>query len=104
MAVVIQKGNLLNAATATGPGPTTVLDKIYRTFAFNKRVTGGFAALVVNYEGSIDGTNWYQLGTDNAVTAAPTFTVDKPAAYVRANVATFTGGTNVSVDFAAGGD
>lgn len=104
MAMVIQKNNLLNAVTATGAGVAVVLDKAYRSFTFNKRINGVFAALVIAYEGSMDGTNWYTLATDNAVTAAPTFSVDKPALYVRANVTTFTGGTNTSVDFIAAAD
>lgn len=98
MAVVIASKNLLNAATGTGASTAFSLDKVYRTFAFNKRVTGGFAALVIDYQGSIDGINWFLLASDNAVTAAPTFVVDKPCLHVRANVTTFTGGTNVSVD------
>jgi hypothetical protein len=61
-----------------------------------------FSALVVNYEGSLDGTNWFQIGTDNTLTAGVTFVVDKPVRHVRANVATFTDGTNVSVDVLPG--
>lgn len=98
MAIVLSSKNLLNAVTGTGPSAAFALDKVYRNFTFNKRITGVFSALVVNYEGSIDGTNWYQIGTDNAVTAAPSFIVDRPCLYVRANCATFTGGTNLSVD------
>lgn len=97
MAVVLSSKNLLNAVTGTGASSAFVLDKAYRSFAFNKRVggTGAFSALVVNYEGSIDGTNWYQIGTDNTLTGAPTFVVDKPCLYVRANVATATVGSGV---------
>jgi hypothetical protein len=93
---------LQNAATGTGTGTPLFLDRVYRTYTLNKRVTGGFAALVVNYEGTIDGINWFQIGTDNAVTAAPTFIADRPCLGIRANVATFTGGTNVSVDVLCG--
>lgn len=95
------KINLLNAATGTGAGPAGSgydLGLPCHIFTFNKTISGGFAALVVNYEGSMDGTNWYQIGTDNTTTAAPTFVVDKPCRYIRANVATFTGGTSVTVD------
>lgn len=99
--VVLQKGNLLNAVTGTGAGAATVLDKIYRTFTFFKKITGAFTGLVVAFEGSLDGINWFSLGSDATTAAGVTFVVDKPCSYVRANVTTFTGGTNVSVDFVA---
>lgn len=89
---------LLNAVTGTGAGLAYNLYDVYRSFTFYKQVSGGFAALVVNYEGSLDGTNWFQIGTDNSTTAGATFVTDKPCTFVRANVATFTGGTSVTVD------
>lgn len=99
--IVFQKGTLLNAVTGTGTGPVFSFDKPYRSFSFNKRITGVFSALVIAFEGSIDGLNWFQVGTDNAVTAAPTFVADKPVMYLRGNCTTFTGGTNTTVDFLA---
>lgn len=98
MSVTFSQQVLLNAVTATGAGPTFDLIRPHRNFTFEKLITGVFSALVVNYEGSLNGLTWFQIGTDNAITAAPTFAVDKPCRYVRANVATFTGGTNVSVN------
>lgn len=92
------KINLLNAATGTGAGSMAVLDKVYSTFSVFKRITGIFSALVVSIEGSLDGTNWFQIGTDSTVNAGVTSIVDKPVLYIRANCTTFTGGTNVSVD------
>lgn len=89
---------ILNAVAVTGAGPTFVMYETYGTFTFYKRISGAFAALVVNYEGSLDSANWFQIGTDNTTAAGATFVVDKPCRYVRANVATFTGGTSVSVD------
>lgn len=89
---------LLNAATGTGAGSAFNMWKVHRTFTFYKRISGVFAALVISYEGSLDGINWFVLGTDSTTTAGATFVVDKPCRYARANVTTFTGGTNVSVD------
>lgn len=89
---------ILNAATATGAGSGYDLGVPYRTFTFHKRIAGTFTALVVSFEGSLNGTNWFQIGTDNTTTAAATFAVDKPVRLVRANVTTFTDGTSVSVD------
>jgi hypothetical protein len=87
----------VGSATAFPTGSGFSLVKPHRTFTFQKTVTGVFTVLVVNYEGSLDGINWYQLGTDNTLTAAATFCVDKPSRYVRANITTFTGGTGVAV-------
>lgn len=94
-----QRSTLLNAVGVTGPGNSSSMGEAYSTFTFMKTVTGVFTVLVVNYEGSLDGVNWFQLGTDNTLVAGPTFVVDKPCLFVRGNVATFTGGTSVSVDF-----
>lgn len=88
----------MNAAIAAGAGNPYPLVSSYATFTFYKRVTGVFTALNVNYEGSLDGVNFYQIGTDATVGNGATFCVDKPCRYVRANITTFTGGTNVSVD------
>jgi hypothetical protein len=92
------RSTILNAATATGAGPGMDLYGSASIFTFYKRITGVFTGLVVNYEGSLDGTNWFQIGTDNTTSAGVTFVVDKPVKHIRANVTTFTGGTNVSVD------
>lgn len=97
MSTTFSEQRLLSAAVATGAGPTFDLVRPHRTLTFEKTIVGVFGALVVNYEGSMNGATWYQIATDNAVTAAPTFAVDKPCRYVRANVATFTGGTSVTV-------
>lgn len=101
MSVTFQQKNLLNAATSTGASSAFTLDRPCRSFTFNKRIVGVFSALVISYEGTIDGSNWFQIGTDNAVTAAPTFIVDKPCLAIRANCTTFTGGTSVTVDVLA---
>lgn len=93
-----ERTTLLNAVTNTVTGTGTDLYKAYSVFTFNKTIVGVFAALVVNYEGSFDGVNWFALGTDNTLTPLATFVVDKPCRWVRAVVATFTGGTSVSVD------
>jgi hypothetical protein len=95
--------NILNNATGAGAGQGYGLSVPHHTFTFSKTVTGTFSVLVVNYEGSLDNVTWFQLGTDNTLVAGATFTVDKPVLWVRANVATFTGGTTVSVDMLPAG-
>lgn len=100
MSFVATPSNILNGVSGVGPGGTLNLYGIYRTFTFMKRIAGTFTALTVNYEGSLDGWAWFQLGSDATLNAGPTFVVDRPCAFIRANVATFTGGTSVSVDVA----
>jgi hypothetical protein len=104
MASMNDRTSLLKAATTAAPGPTVPLFTVQKTFTFSKTVVGPFTVLVVNYEGSLDGTTWFQLGTDNTLVAGATFAVDKPCLFVRANVGTFTGGTSVSVDMVCTGE
>lgn len=86
-----------NLHTSAAAGAAFDLRTMCRTFTFSKVVQGVFTVLVTNFEGSLDGVTWYQLGTDNTLVNGATFVVDKPARYVRLNVGTFTGGTNVAV-------
>lgn len=65
-----------------------------RLFSFVTLIAGGtMTALTVNFEGSNDGTNWFNIGSNNSTSNAMTFVVDKPVRYVRANIATFTANT-----------
>lgn len=86
-----------NLLTAIAAGAAYDLRQVCRTFTFMKLITGIFSALSIAFEGSLDGVNWYLLGTDATTSAGVTFVVDKPARYIRANVTAFTGGTNTSV-------
>lgn len=53
--------------------------------------TGTFTALVINLEGSNDGTHWNQVDTNNATTTPQAKSVaNKPYRYWRLNVGTFT--------------
>lgn len=91
----------LNAATSTGAGdefgivPFGALP-LLRTFAWDVIVTGGPATLRVDIEGSLDGTNWFQLDTYTSTASTLRFVVDKPVKYVRANLVTLTGGSSPS--------
>jgi hypothetical protein len=100
MAFLNQKFNLLTAKTSTGVDASRVyaLDRVCRSFTMFKTIVGVFSALVVALEGSIDGTNWFTLGTDSTTAAGVTHVIDKPVLFIRANVTTFTGGTSVSAD------
>lgn len=88
----------LTAASATN-ATATVLDGVtVRTNSLLVVVTGtGVSAGDVKIEGSLDGTNWYAIGSALAVSAANTVYTQSgttPARYFRAVVSTaITGGT-----------
>lgn len=104
-ALIADATPLMNAAgtsnllTAIAAGAGYDLRVMCRVFTFMKKTVqgGGFSALSITYEGSLDGINWYTLGTDATTVDGVTFVVDKPARYVRANVTAFTGGTSATV-------
>jgi hypothetical protein len=104
-ALIADATPLMNAAgtsaalTAIAAGAAYDLRQMCRTFTFMKTTIqgGGFAALSITFEGSLDGINWYTLGTDATTANGVTFVMDKPSRYVRANVTAFTGGTSASV-------
>lgn len=57
--------------------------------------TGSPSSFYVDLEGSLDGTNWFSLGT---ISGASYIVVgDYAVRYVRANLSGLTGGTNPTV-------
>jgi len=48
------------------------------------------ASLTLNLEGSLDDVHWYTLDTTSSTTSAIKWSLDKPANYVRANLAAIT--------------
>ena len=72
---------------------------IPRTHAFQFVVTGAPSAADGDIEGSLDGTNWFDLAANINIltTGNPTFLVDKPVNYIRFNLETLTGGTAPTV-------
>ena len=91
----------LGVATATGAGAAYKLSKIASKHTVQVIMGGAVVAtaVTVDLEGSIDGTNFYQLArhifTAGEITAeAAMFSVvDFPVAWVRLNLITLTGGT-----------
>jgi hypothetical protein len=70
--------------------------------AWGKTVSGTVSSCVVALEGSIDGTNFFSLDSDNTTTASLKWVSDKPVFWIRANVTTLTGaGATVNVDVLA---
>lgn len=99
-----QVNTILNAATATGAGTAYQVPLKNRnwgdwttTFVWQVNVDGTFSGLSVNLEGSLDGVNWSTLSNIAVNGSGMEVVASSPVAFVRANVVTFTGGTNVSV-------
>ena len=85
----------LRMTTLSANGSTGVinLDGVHRTFAFQTVVTGTPTSFTLTFQGSLDGTTWYTLGTSTSTAGEAQFVVDKPAQYVRATLSALTGGT-----------
>ena len=100
----------LNAATTTGPGGTIDLVTPRRSVRMVTTVTGSPSAVVVNLEGSMDGTTWAVLGTSTGSAVSNNLpggaytdavsSVGPDVRYVRANLVTLTGGTSPTVSAA----
>ena len=103
-----QPTTILNAASATGPGLAYANAQIQGNASsgggsWQTVVTGSPSGISVNLEGSNDGVNWFAL--DNSVaTGGEVRDVNTATTFLRANLATLTGGTSptVSVIFCAG--
>lgn len=102
----------LNAATTTGPGAAVDLVTPRRSVRMTTTVTGAPSTVVVNLEGSLDGTTWTVLGasagtavvnnrpgspyTDTVTSVGP------EVRYVRGNVVTLTGDSSAACSPIAG--
>ena len=83
---------LLAAATTTGAGASADLGAIRDEFSVLVQTTGS-PTFSVTFQGSIDGTNWFTLGSAvTSVTNGATVT-GVLARYVRANLTALSGGT-----------
>ena len=87
----------------TGTGVTTALDisqQITPKHSVQVIVTGSPSACSLQLEGSLDSTNWFNLSGGQTCTSDILFSVvNKPVAFIRANLTTFTGGTNATVTY-----
>ena len=78
---------LLSAVTATGASTAIQCDGGAPAFL----QVNGITTATVAFQGSLDGTNWYTLGS--ALTADGIVTVANAPRYLRANCTAYTSGT-----------
>ncbi len=94
---------LLAAATATGVGAIKSFNLLIDKHALQVTTTGDPTAVTVTLEGSLDGTNFFTVGTHAFVAADITadgaifFDVDSPCLSVRVNLTVLTAGTAPTV-------
>ena len=89
---------LLDAAAATGTSSSIELTSV--NYAVQVVATGSPTGITVDLEGSLDGTNFLEIGTISA--AGIFFVTDSPVKHVRANLTALTGGTAPTVTVLVG--
>jgi hypothetical protein len=62
----------------------------------NLGTPGSLSAVQVDLQGSLDGTNWFQIDTYSTVADTLRFVVDKPVRFLRAVLVSFTVDNNAS--------
>lgn len=97
-----QPQTLLNAATTTGTSayildiwPTRGGFPLHYTWATT--ITGTPSGVTLNLEGSIDGTNWYQIDQSISTSGEMRSVVNRAVRWVRLNLLSLTGGTSPTV-------
>lgn len=83
---------LLSAVSATGTGAAFDLDGIRDEFTLVIQTTGS-PTFSLTLQGSVDGTNWFTLGSAVTSAAAATVITSQLAAYVRADLTALSTGT-----------
>jgi len=88
-----QTWTLLDAVVTETIGDTYKLAHPYKSHTWEIKLgESSPGAIVVALQGSLDGTNWYDLDTYNVVADTMRHIANKPSLYVRANLTTLSGG------------
>lgn len=84
--------------TDTTASATTAFTKSASKFAVCAVRSGGTVTYTLKLQGSLDGTNWTDLSSqDNTTDTVITFTVDKPVTYVRVKLSAIANPGSVAV-------
>ena len=87
----------LDLLTANGSTTGADFQTTPHIFTFQSVTTGSPTSFTLTYQGSLDGTNWFTLGSSTAAAGDAQFVVDKPARFVRATLSALTGGTSPTI-------
>ena len=83
------------SAAATGAGQAYAVPA--KAYTWQTIVTGTPTTIAINLEGSMDGVNFAQIDTSALAGGELRSVANKPVAFIRANLATLTGGTAPTV-------
>jgi hypothetical protein len=92
---------VMTAATTTGAQSVFRPSKAKMNFQASGETSAGAGAAAIVLQGSLDGTNWEDIGTVTltlaTTTSSDSFAIDNPWDQVRVNVSSISG-TDASVD------
>ena len=98
----VNPGTSLNAATTNGAGATLALDTVKSIHTIVVSYTGAPTSVLVDLEGSLDGTVWATLDEfDYASSSASARTVRASVKNVRANLVSHAGSLAVTAKIAS---
>lgn len=90
----------LDAVTADGDGQPVRAHGL-QSFGIQTTTTGSPSGGTVALEGTIDGTNWFNMSADFTIGTDTSgdikWAVDQPVAFARANLSSLAGGTDPTV-------
>ena len=87
----------LGTFTGTGAGSSNDVYPAYKIITWQINSNSSGTAHDVRLQGSLDGSNWFDLDTSNTTGNELRFVVDKPVRYLRVNVAGMGDATEISV-------
>jgi hypothetical protein len=97
-AVFAQQRYSSTTLTTTGTTASQLVEANYHTV--QAIPTGSPSACTLRLEGSLDAVNWFDVSGTQTCTSSVMFHVDgKPLTFVRVNLLTWTGGTNVVITY-----
>jgi len=84
--------------TTTGVQPAIAAPTLFNSFAIQlKGASAAPTSWTLTLEGSLDGLNWTTIATHNAADGSTVWAIDKPSAFIRANLSALSLGSAVSV-------
>lgn len=88
----------LDAVTITGAGNTVIFRSIPVDWTIQLQHTGAPTSVILDVEGSLNGSDWVQLAQHTATAADDMFHISgKGVRYIRGNLTTLSGGTSPTV-------
>jgi hypothetical protein len=87
----------LSSVTVTGPGTSFNLTNARANLGLQVACTGSPTTVLINLEGSLEGTHWFTLAHSSNISGEIVFASNVPVIWLRANLTTLTGGSSPTV-------